>query len=75
MNIDEAKKAVDSEGFKVVDVRDGTQFERSHIANAVHVPLFVVNEDTDIGERHASAVRMTLAHDALGSGIRFWDRY
>ena len=50
MNVEEAKKAVDSEGYKVVDVRDNVQFERSHIANAVHVPLFVVDEGNDIGE-------------------------
>ena len=60
MNVEEAKTAVDSEGYKVVDVRDGRQFERSHIANAVHVPLFVVDEANDIGERDATKCQIDL---------------
>lgn len=49
VNADEAKKLVAVEGYAVLDVRDKTQFERAHIKNCYHVPLFVENTDNDLG--------------------------
>ncbi|KAH6767832.1 Rhodanese/Cell cycle control phosphatase superfamily protein [Perilla frutescens var. hirtella] len=46
---DEAKKLIAVDGYAVVDVRDKTQFERAHIKNCYHVPLFIENNDNDIG--------------------------
>lgn len=46
---EEAKKMVSEEGYTVVDIRDGSQYDRSHIAKSVHVPLFIANEDMDPG--------------------------
>lgn len=40
-----------AEGYAVLDVRDKTQFERAHIKNCYHVPLFIENKDNDIGTR------------------------
>ncbi|KAJ3698327.1 hypothetical protein LUZ61_002032 [Rhynchospora tenuis] len=49
VNGDEAKKLVNEEGYKILDVRDKTQFERAHINTCYHVPLFIENEDSDLG--------------------------
>ncbi|XP_009797564.1 rhodanese-like domain-containing protein 9, chloroplastic isoform X2 [Nicotiana tabacum] len=49
VNADEAKKLVAVEGYTVLDVRDKTQFERAHIKNCYHVPLFIENTDNDLG--------------------------
>ncbi|PHU22527.1 Rhodanese-like domain-containing protein 9, chloroplastic [Capsicum chinense] len=49
VNAEEAKKLVALEGYAVLDVRDKTQFERAHIKNCYHVPLFVENTDNDLG--------------------------
>ncbi|XP_059298513.1 rhodanese-like domain-containing protein 9, chloroplastic [Lycium ferocissimum] len=49
VNADEAKKLVAVEGYAVLDVRDKSQFERAHIKNCYHVPLFVENTDNDLG--------------------------
>ncbi|KAK4733976.1 hypothetical protein R3W88_008237 [Solanum pinnatisectum] len=49
VNAEEAKKLVGVEGYAVLDVRDKTQFERAHIKNCYHVPLFIENTDNDIG--------------------------
>ncbi|XP_047940087.1 rhodanese-like domain-containing protein 9, chloroplastic [Salvia hispanica] len=46
---DEAKKLIAVEGYAVIDVRDKTQFERAHIKNCYHVPLFILNNDNDLG--------------------------
>uniref|UniRef100_A0A0E0QP06 Rhodanese domain-containing protein n=1 Tax=Oryza rufipogon TaxID=4529 RepID=A0A0E0QP06_ORYRU len=46
---DEAKRLVAEEGYTVLDIRDRTQRERAHIKNSAHVPLFVENDDGDIG--------------------------
>ncbi|XP_057783469.1 rhodanese-like domain-containing protein 9, chloroplastic isoform X2 [Salvia miltiorrhiza] len=46
---DEAKKLIAVEGYAVVDVRDKTQFERAHIKDCYHVPLFIQNNDNDLG--------------------------
>jgi rhodanese-related sulfurtransferase len=46
---DEAKRLVAEEGYTVLDIRDGTQRERAHIKASTHVPLFVENQDNDIG--------------------------
>ncbi|GBG72996.1 hypothetical protein CBR_g12715 [Chara braunii] len=44
---EEARALVIEEGYTVIDVRDNTQFERSHLRDSVHVPLFVENRDMD----------------------------
>ncbi|KAL6600636.1 hypothetical protein ACP70R_045436 [Stipagrostis hirtigluma subsp. patula] len=46
---DEAKRLATEEGYTVLDIRDKTQRERAHIRSSIHVPLFVENEDNDIG--------------------------
>ncbi|XP_078170891.1 rhodanese/Cell cycle control phosphatase superfamily protein [Carex rostrata] len=48
VNGDEAKKLV-NEGYKILDVRDKTQFERAHIKSCYHVPFFIENNDNDVG--------------------------
>ncbi|KFK37087.1 hypothetical protein AALP_AA4G211200 [Arabis alpina] len=49
VNADEAKELIAVEGYSVVDVRDKTQFERAHIKACHHIPLFIQNEDNDLG--------------------------
>ncbi|KAF3325915.1 rhodanese-like domain-containing protein 9 [Carex littledalei] len=49
VNGDEAKKLVNEEGYKILDVRDNTQFERAHIKSCYHVPFFIENNDNDVG--------------------------
>ncbi|KAL5201917.1 hypothetical protein ABZP36_036271 [Zizania latifolia] len=46
---DEAKRLVAEEGYTVLDIRDRTQHERAHVKNSTHVPLFIENDDSDIG--------------------------
>lgn len=45
-----AKELVTKEGYTIVDIRDESQYKRSHIASSVHVPLFIENTDSDIGK-------------------------
>lgn len=52
---DEAKRLVDEEGYTVLDIRDRTQRERAHIKSSTHVPLFIENQDNDIGTRTTTA--------------------
>lgn len=52
VNGDEAKKLVNEEGYKILDVRDKTQFERAHAKSCYHVPLFIENNDNDLGVKH-----------------------
>lgn len=47
-SVPEAKKAVEEDKYTVVDIRDGAQFERAHIKDCVHIPLFVENTDMDV---------------------------
>nr|AKM76378.1 rhodanese/cell cycle control phosphatase superfamily protein [Geranium phaeum] len=49
VNGDEAKQLVNNEGYSIVDVRDKSQFDRAHINNCYHVPLFIENKDNDLG--------------------------
>ncbi|GFQ05452.1 rhodanese-like domain-containing protein 9 chloroplastic [Phtheirospermum japonicum] len=49
VNFEEAKKLIAVDGYAVVDVRDRTQFERAHIKDCYHVPLFIENKDNDLG--------------------------
>lgn len=46
---EEAKSLID-QGYTVLDVRDPTQYVRSHVSGSVHVPFFIVNEDQDLRE-------------------------
>lgn len=54
VNAEEAKELIAVEGYSVVDVRDKTQFERAHIKSCHHIPLFIQNEDNDLGENLSS---------------------
>jgi rhodanese-related sulfurtransferase len=38
-----------AEGYKVIDVRDERQYEKAHIKDSEHIPLFVENKDMDPG--------------------------
>ncbi|CAN8317995.1 unnamed protein product [Cochlearia groenlandica] len=49
VNAEEAKQLIAVEGYSVVDVRDKTQYERAHIKSCNHIPLFIYNEDNDLG--------------------------
>ncbi|KAL3632432.1 Rhodanese-like domain-containing protein 9, chloroplastic [Castilleja foliolosa] len=49
VNFEEAKKLIAVDGYAVVDIRDRTQFERAHIRDCYHVPLFIENKDNDLG--------------------------
>ncbi|CAH9056310.1 unnamed protein product [Cuscuta europaea] len=49
VNANEAKKLVAVDGYVVLDVCDKTQFERSHIKECHHVPLFIENKENDLG--------------------------
>ncbi|XP_074306998.1 rhodanese-like domain-containing protein 9, chloroplastic [Silene latifolia] len=48
VSADEATELV-AEGYAIVDVRDKTQYERAHIKSCYHVPLFIENQDNDLG--------------------------
>jgi hypothetical protein len=49
VDADEAKRLVAEEGYTVLDIRDRTQRERAYIKSSTHVPLFIENQDNDIG--------------------------
>ena len=49
VNAGEAKRLVSEEGYTILDVRDRTQYERAHIKSSYHVPLFIENQDNDLG--------------------------
>ncbi|XP_023543594.1 rhodanese-like domain-containing protein 9, chloroplastic isoform X1 [Cucurbita pepo subsp. pepo] len=49
VNVEEAKKLTADDGYVIVDVRDKSQFDRAHIKSCYHVPLFIQNEDNDLG--------------------------
>lgn len=49
VNGEEAKRLFTEAGFILLDVRDRTQFERSHIKSCSQVPLFIENKDNDLG--------------------------
>lgn len=48
VNANEAKKLISVDGYVVLDVRDTTQFERAHIKEGFHIPLFIENKDNDL---------------------------
>ncbi|KAK4485377.1 hypothetical protein RD792_008016 [Penstemon davidsonii] len=58
----EAKKLIAVEEYAVLDVRDRTQFERSHIKDCYHVPLFIENKDNDFG----TIIKRTLHNNFSG---------
>lgn len=57
VNAEEAKQLIAAEGYSVVDVRDKTQFERAHIKSCRHIPLFIFNEDNDLGKKSKPRLR------------------
>ncbi|CAI5468920.1 unnamed protein product [Closterium sp. Yama58-4] len=46
---DEAKEAVDKDGYAIVDIRDVTQYDRARISGSLHIPAFILNTDNDVG--------------------------
>lgn len=56
VDADEAKRLVGEEGYTVLDIRDRAQRERAHIKSSTHVPLFIENQDNDIGSKQLSPV-------------------
>ncbi|XP_010524353.1 PREDICTED: rhodanese-like domain-containing protein 9, chloroplastic isoform X2 [Tarenaya hassleriana] len=62
VNGEEAKQLIAVEGYAVVDVRDKTQFERAHIKSCHHAPLFIENQDNDLG----TIVKRTLHNNFSG---------
>lgn len=61
VNAEEAKQLIAEEGYSVMDVRDKTQFERAHIKSCSHIPLFIYNEDNDIGKNYNLNLNKQLA--------------
>ena len=49
VDAEEAKQMVSEDGFKIIDIRDASRYDRSHIGKSIHVPLFIANEDMDPG--------------------------
>lgn len=62
VNAEEAKKLIAVEGYAIVDVRDKSQFERAHIKSCYHVPLFIENQDNDLG----TIIKRTLHNNFSG---------
>ena len=67
VNAEEAKRLVGEENFSVLDVRDKSQYERSHIQSSYHIPLFVENKDNDPGSIETSQPILLI------SFCRSWD--
>ncbi|KAH8937302.1 hypothetical protein BDL97_16G021300 [Sphagnum fallax] len=61
-----AKELVTKEGYTIVDIRDESQYKRSHIASSVHVPLFIENTDSDIGTLLRKQMHMSFAGTFYG---------
>ncbi|KAL9425632.1 hypothetical protein AB3S75_032570 [Citrus x aurantiifolia] len=49
VNGEEAKNLIAVERYAVLDVRDNSQYNRAHIKSSYHVPLFIENQDNDLG--------------------------
>lgn len=49
VNAEEGKKLIAVEGYAILDVRDKSQYDRAHIKSCYHVPLFIENQDNDLG--------------------------
>ncbi|KAK4798883.1 hypothetical protein SAY86_024248 [Trapa natans] len=49
VNAEEAKNLVAAKGYSILDIRDRVQYERAHIKQCYHVPLFIEDQDNDIG--------------------------
>ncbi|XP_057982495.1 rhodanese-like domain-containing protein 9, chloroplastic isoform X2 [Malania oleifera] len=49
VNAEEAKRLIAVEGYSILDVRDKSQYGRAHIKSCYHVPLFIENQDNDLG--------------------------
>ncbi|KAF3442620.1 hypothetical protein FNV43_RR16536 [Rhamnella rubrinervis] len=62
VNAEEAKKLIAVEGYKILDVRDKSQYGRAHIKSCFHVPLFIENQDNDLG----TIVKRTLHNNFSG---------
>ncbi|XP_054808955.1 rhodanese-like domain-containing protein 9, chloroplastic isoform X2 [Prosopis cineraria] len=62
VNAEEAKELIAVEGYTVLDVRDKSQFDRAHIKSCYHVPLFVENQDNDLG----TIIKRTLHNNFAG---------
>lgn len=49
VNAEEAKRLIAVDEYAIVDVRDKSQYSRAHIKSCYHVPLFIENQDNDLG--------------------------
>ncbi|KAF6151823.1 hypothetical protein GIB67_010397 [Kingdonia uniflora] len=49
VNAEEAKNLIAVEGYAVLDIRDSSQYDRAHIKSCHHIPLFIKNDDNDLG--------------------------
>lgn len=49
VDAEEAKQMVSENGYQIIDIRDASQYDRAHITNSTHVPLFISNEALDPG--------------------------
>ncbi|XP_020589418.1 rhodanese-like domain-containing protein 9, chloroplastic [Phalaenopsis equestris] len=62
VNGEEAKRLIDEEGYSILDIRDKTQYDRAHINSCRHIPLFIENNDNDIG----TIVKRTIHNNFVG---------
>ncbi|KAJ7976854.1 Rhodanese domain-containing protein [Quillaja saponaria] len=62
VNAEQAKKLIAVEEYATLDVRDKYQFERAHIKSCYHVPLFIENQDNDLG----TIIKRTLHNNFSG---------
>ncbi|XP_061346393.1 rhodanese-like domain-containing protein 9, chloroplastic [Gastrolobium bilobum] len=62
VSAEKAKELVAIDGYSVLDIRDKTQFERAHIKSCYHVPLFIENQDNDLG----TIIKRTLHNNFSG---------
>lgn len=49
VDAEEAKQMASEGGYQIIDIRDASQYDRAHITNSTHVPLFIANEAMDPG--------------------------
>lgn len=60
VDAEEAKQMVSTEGYTIIDIRDGSQYDRSHITKSDHIPLFIANEDSDPGNSMSLSITKML---------------
>ncbi|CAI5513585.1 unnamed protein product [Closterium sp. Naga37s-1] len=63
---DEAKEAVDKDGYTIVDIRDITQYDRARIPGSIHIPAFILNTDNDVGTMIRRAAHTSMPGNLYG---------